>query len=311
MGDQRCKMALLETPKLVIIGDGAIGKTCLVARFKADGFVDEYEPTMFDDQPFDLLFDDPDDVTGPWTRFLDPVTKEPQGVEDDKRTLAIWDTAGQESLEELRHLAYPKTHVILLGYNTSRPDSLENCKDKWQEELKENAAPCEITKNAPCILVGTMSDKRDDEAAAGNPAETYVTAAQGWAAAKGLGCCAFIETSAKADTGCSECLDLAVKAAFTYSSSLNAKEETQANPLKIEDFEPKAAGAAPTKEKAAEAATSADGDGGAPAKEEVPAKQQSDAASPCSDIKGSNSTVQNENGNAQEDRACCDSCIVA
>merc|ERR1712086_643046 len=232
------KMALRPTPKLIIIGDGAIGTTCLVARFKADGFVDEYEPTMFDDQPFDLVFDEIDDVTGPWTRFLDPVTKEPQGVEDDKRTLAIWDTAGQESLEELRHLAYPKTHVILLGYNTSRPDSLENCKDKWQEELKENAAPCEITKNAPCILVGTMSDKRDDEAAAGNPADTYVTAAQGWAAAKGLGCCAFIETSAKADTGCTECLELAVKAAFTYFSSLNAKEETQANPLKIEDFVP-------------------------------------------------------------------------
>ena len=101
-----------------------------------------------------------------------------------------------------------------------------------------------------------------------------------------------------------------MKAAFTYASSLDAKEETQANPLKIEDFEPKAVAAAPTKEKAAEAATSADGDGGAPAKEEVPAKPQSDAASPCSDIKGSNSTVQNENGNAQEDRACCDSCIV-
>merc|ERR1712086_446058 len=278
MGTDSAKMALRPTPKLIIIGDGAIGKTCLVARFNKDGFTDNYEPTMFDDQPFDLVFDEIDDVTGPWTRFLDPVTKEPQGVEDDKRTLAIWDTAGQESLEELRHLAYPKTHVILLGYNTSRPDSLENCKDKWQEELKENAAPCEITKNAPCILVGTMSDKRDDEAAAGNPADTYVTAAQGWAAAKGLGCYAFIETSAKADTGCSECLDLAVKAAFTYSSSLNAKEETQANPLKIEDFEPKAAGAAPAK-KAAEAATGGDAAANttAPANEEAVAKQEAPA----------------------------------
>merc|ERR1712166_1060311 len=266
------KMALRPTPKLIIIGDGAIGKTCLVARFNKDGFTDNYEPTMFDDQPFDLVFDDIDDVTGPWSRFSEEYT------EDDKRTLAIWDTAGQESLEELRHPAYPKTHVILLGYNTSRPDSLENCKDKWQEELKEKAAPCEITKDAPCILVGTMSDKRDDEAAAGNPADTYVTAAQGWAAAKGLGCCAFIETSAKADTGCSECLDLAVKAAFTYSSSLNAKEETQANPLKIEDFEPKAAGAAPAK-KAAEAATGGDAAANttAPANEEAVAKQEAPA----------------------------------
>ena len=107
-------------------------------------------------------------------------------------------------MEELRDLAYPKTHVILLGYNTSHPESLENAQTTWQEELKEKAAACEITKDAPCILVGTMvitpqppapslsqlstaagaalqSDKRDDEAAAGNLADTYVTAAQGWA----------------------------------------------------------------------------------------------------------------------------------
>lgn len=91
-----------------------------------------------------------------------------------------------------------------------------------------------------------QSDKRDAEAAAGNPADTYVIAVQGWAVshtftssqgielvlqpAKGLGCCA------KANTGCSKCLELAVEAAFTHASSLDDKEETQANPLKIEDF---------------------------------------------------------------------------
>lgn len=101
-----------------------------------------------------------------------------------------------------------------------------------------------------------------------------------------------------------------MKAAFTYASSLSAEEETQANPLKIEDFEPKAA-AAPAKEKAAEAAPASAGAAfGAPA-EESPAKQQSDTAS-LSSMKGSKSTVQNEKQDALEsDRACCDSCIVA
>jgi GTPase SAR1 family protein len=59
-------------------------------------------------------------------------------------------------MEALRELAYPKTHVILLGYNTTTPHTLENAQTTWQEELKEKAAACEITKNAPCILVGTM-----------------------------------------------------------------------------------------------------------------------------------------------------------
>ena len=59
-------------------------------------------------------------------------------------------------MEALRELAYPKTHVMLLCYNTSQPISLANAQTTWQEELRTKAAKCAITENAPCILVGTM-----------------------------------------------------------------------------------------------------------------------------------------------------------
>ena len=68
----------------------------------------------------------------------------------------LWDTAGQEAMESLRELAYPKSHVILLGYNTSNSLTLEHAQSTWQEELRGCADKCPITKNAPRILVGTM-----------------------------------------------------------------------------------------------------------------------------------------------------------
>ena len=58
-------------------------------------------------------------------------------------------------------------------------------------------------------------------------------------AAKRLGCCAFIETAAKTNEGCNECLDLVIKAAFSYCSSVTPTEATVPNPLRIEDFEPR------------------------------------------------------------------------
>ena len=37
--------------KLVVVGDGGIGKTCLLTVFKRDQFPREYVPRVFDDWP--------------------------------------------------------------------------------------------------------------------------------------------------------------------------------------------------------------------------------------------------------------------
>nr|KMM72911.1 GTP-binding protein rho2 [Coccidioides posadasii RMSCC 3488] len=86
--------------KLVIIGDGACGKTSLLSVFTLG-----YFPTIV--------------------------------VDGRSLQLALWDTAGQEDYERLRPLAYSKAHVLLIAFSVDTPDSLENVKHKWIEEANE------------------------------------------------------------------------------------------------------------------------------------------------------------------------------
>lgn len=62
--------------KLVIVGDGACGKTCLLIVFSKDQFPDVYVPTVFENYVADIE------------------------VDGKQVELALWDTAGMI----LRHL---------------------------------------------------------------------------------------------------------------------------------------------------------------------------------------------------------------
>ena len=44
--------------------------------------------------------------------------------------LALWDTPGEEDYDRLRPLFYPDSHVILICFSISNPDSLSNVEYK-------------------------------------------------------------------------------------------------------------------------------------------------------------------------------------
>lgn len=89
--------------KLVIVGDGACGKTCLLIVFSKDQFPEVYVPTVFENYVADI------EVDG-------------KHVE-----LALWDTAGQEDYDRLRPLSYPDTDVILMCFSIDRLVLISYC----------------------------------------------------------------------------------------------------------------------------------------------------------------------------------------
>ncbi|VDL63348.1 unnamed protein product [Hymenolepis diminuta] len=176
--------------KLVVVGDGACGKTCLLIVFSKDQFPEVYVPTVFENYVADI---DMDNI---------------------RVELALWDTAGQEDYDRLRPLSYPETSVILMCFSIDSPDSLENISEKWEAEVKH------FCPNVPIILVGNKVDLRNDPATIEELAkfkQTPVTYEQGKAKAAQIEAYDYIECSAKTKKNVREVFELATRAALAAS----------------------------------------------------------------------------------------------
>jgi len=170
--------------KLTICGDGAIGKTCLLKRLTTDTDADwetfgtEYEATTFGS--LKTVWEDGEACT---------------------YNLDVWDTAGQESMADLRKMSYPGTQVMIIGYNCTDIGSLNNVEYTWIPEIKGSVGDDEFAKMR-LILVGTKVDMRDEMPGGGDA--SCVMTYQAEEVAVKIGASAFVETSAKTGQGCVE-----------------------------------------------------------------------------------------------------------
>ncbi|KAH8912164.1 GTP-binding protein rho2 [Coniochaeta sp. PMI_546] len=173
--------------KLVIIGDGACGKTSLLSVFTLGYFPTHYIPTVFENYVTDCR------------------------VDGKSVQLALWDTAGQEDYERLRPLAYSKAHVILIGFSVDTPDSLDNVKHKWIEEATEKCP------GVPIILVGLKKDLRSDPVAIDEMRKKslrFVTEHDGEAVAREIGARKYLECSSLSGEGVDDVFEAATRAAL-------------------------------------------------------------------------------------------------
>lgn len=173
--------------KLVIVGDGACGKTCLLFAFTKDEFPDKYIPTVFENYVSDIE------------------------VEGKLVELALWDTAGQEDYDRLRPLSYPDTDVILMCFAIDSRDSLENIQAKWVPEVKH------FCPNVPFLLIATKIDLRSDPQIRQQLArdkETAIRPEEGKAMADKVQAWAYLECSAKTREGVRAVFDNATLAAL-------------------------------------------------------------------------------------------------
>ncbi|RPD65792.1 hypothetical protein L226DRAFT_529935 [Lentinus tigrinus ALCF2SS1-7] len=169
--------------KLVVVGDGGCGKTCLLIVYAENRFPEAYIPTVFEN-------------------YVTLVNFDGKLVE-----LALWDTAGQEEYDRLRPLSYPESNVILIVFSVDFPVSLANVQDKWYPEV---AHFCE---GVPLILVATKTDLRRDEQTRrmlSAQGQVPVTTEQGAMVAREIGA-KYIECSAKTGDNVKQVFDLALK----------------------------------------------------------------------------------------------------
>ncbi|CAG8563963.1 2266_t:CDS:2 [Paraglomus brasilianum] len=182
--------------KLVIVGDGACGKTCLLIVFSKGTFPEVYVPTVFENYVADVE------------------------VDNKRVELALWDTAGQEDYDRLRPLSYPDSHVILICFAVDSPDSLDNVQEKWISEVMH------FCQGLPTLLVGCKKDLRFDPKTIEELRKTSqrpVTPEEGMAVAQRIGAYKYLECSAKTGDGVREVFEHATRAALLTRPRRNRK----------------------------------------------------------------------------------------
>jgi len=177
------KMPSMQTIKCVVVGDGAVGKTCLLISYTTNKFPNEYVPTVFDNYAVTVL------------------------ISNEPHTLGLFDTAGQEDYDRLRPLSYPQTDVFLVCFSVVKPSSFENTREKWVPEIRHH---CPKT---PFLLVGTQMDLRPDAAtreALTRKREKPITTEMGKQCAKELKAALYVECSALTQIGLKNVFDEAI-----------------------------------------------------------------------------------------------------
>jgi cell division control protein 42 len=158
-----------KTIKCVVVGDGAVGKTCLLISYTTNKFPNEYVPTVFDNYAVTVM------------------------IGGEPYTLGLFDTAGQEDFDRLRPLSYPQTDVFLVCFSVVNPSSFANIKEKWIPEILHH---CPKT---PLLIIGTQVDLREDNAYIAKLAKQNkkpISYEQGKALAKELKAVEYVECSA-------------------------------------------------------------------------------------------------------------------
>ncbi|GFP59057.1 GTP-binding protein RHO3 [Trichoderma asperellum] len=197
--------------KLVLLGDGASGKTSLLNVFTRGYFPTVYEPTVFENYVHDI--------------FVDNVHIE----------LSLWDTAGQEEFDRLRSLSYDDTDLIVLCYSVDSKDSLENVESKWVGEIADNCPGVKLVLIALKCDLRQMGDEEPEEADAAAAADgnaqrekpPTISYDEGLEVAKRIGASRYLECSAMKNRGVNEAFTEAARVA------LSVKKEREDNKCTI------------------------------------------------------------------------------
>lgn len=189
----------MQNIKLVVVGDGAVGKTCEMISYTTNAFPGEYIPTVFDNYSANVM------------------------VDGKPICLGLWDTAGQEDYDRLRPLSYPMTDVFLVAFSVVSQSSFDNIQSKWVPEISHHCP------GVPFVLVGNKIDLRDDRETIQRLSDRGlrpISTEQGEELARRIGAVRYVECSALTQQGLKNVFDEGVRAALSPHPSTHGGSRT-------------------------------------------------------------------------------------
>lgn len=115
--------------KILIIGETAVGKSCLLLRFAEDKFNQDFLTTIGIDFKVRHMI-----------------------IDDAKIKLQIWDTAGQEKFRTIAKGYFRGANGIIIVFDVTSRDTFNQCKT-WMNSIKET-----MTEPVDIVLVGNKCD---------------------------------------------------------------------------------------------------------------------------------------------------------
>eukprot|EP00808_Paulinella_micropora_P000646 g79814.t1 len=183
----------MQNLKLVVVGDGAVGKSCLLIAYTTTSFPSEYIPTVFDNYSTN------------------------QVVDGRAVNVGLWDTAGQEDYDRLRPLCYPQTDVFLVCFSVASRNSFHNVRHRWVAELRH------YCPDTPVLLVGCKADLRDRP----EHKEQLVSVEDARALAAELGS-SYLECSALSGHNLQQTFQAALRAALDFKHGVREQKKGSA-----------------------------------------------------------------------------------
>eukprot|EP00475_Leptophrys_vorax_P043914 TRINITY_DN8607_c0_g2_i2.p1 TRINITY_DN8607_c0_g2~~TRINITY_DN8607_c0_g2_i2.p1 ORF type:complete len:189 (+),score=24.23 TRINITY_DN8607_c0_g2_i2:213-779(+) len=161
---------------IVVVGDGIVGKTCLLLRYIYNEFPDVPKIFSYHAKIFE--------------------------VDGTVVQAGLWEARGSDEEESrLRPLTYMTVSVVILCYAIDSPRSLQRCRIWWIAELDQYA------RGIPIVLVGTKSDLH--ESAEGQLERVSVEEGADWA--REIGAVVHLQCSALTCEGVSEVFETAIR----------------------------------------------------------------------------------------------------
>ncbi|KAE8280537.1 Ras-related protein Rab-23 Precursor [Larimichthys crocea] len=130
--------------KVVVVGNGAVGKSSMIQRYCKGIFTKDYKKTIGVD-------------------FLERQIL----VNDEEVRLMLWDTAGQEEFDAITKAYYRGAQACVLVFSTTDRESFQSI-DSWREKVEAEVGdiPTVLVQNKIDLLEETVIKSEEAEALA-------------------------------------------------------------------------------------------------------------------------------------------------